>query len=62
MKRTGYIAVPINARLVKKGMGSIHFDTKEELLKAFGLTEKRLDYLLESGAQAWKGYFFDEEI
>lgn len=46
----------------QSGDGSQHFDTKEKLLKAFGLTEARLDYLLVSGAQAYRGYFFDEEI
>lgn len=53
----GYIAIPSNARMVKYGDKSLHFDTKEKMLKAFGLTEARLDYLLASGAQAYRGYF-----
>lgn len=58
----GYIAIPSNARMMKCGDKSLHFDTKEKMLKAFGLTEARFDYLLVSGAQAYRGYFFDEEI
>lgn len=59
---SGYIAIPSNARMVKCGDKSLHFDTKEKMLKAFGLTQARMDYLLDSGAQAYRGYFFDEEI
>lgn len=53
---SGYIAIPLNRSADKHKV--LHFDTKEELLKCFRLTEKRFDYLLESGRQAWGGYFF----
>lgn len=57
---SGYIAIPLNRSADKHKV--LHFDTKEDLLKCFRLTEKRFDYLLESGRQAWGGYFFDEEL
>ena len=59
---SGYIAIPTNKRMTERGCGSIHFESSEELRKAFGLTEGMMRYLIDTGAQPWRGYFFDEEI
>ena len=59
---TGYIAIPSHRLVESKNQKTIHFNTKEEMEKHFGITPARMDSLLNSGSQAWRGFFFDEEI
>ena len=59
---TGYIAIPNNKLAESKNQKSIHFNTREDMEKHFGITAARMDFLLNSGSQAGKGFFFDEEI
>lgn len=55
---TGYIAIPNNKLAESKNQKSIHFNTREDMEKHFGITPARMDFLLNSGSQAWKGFFF----